>query len=282
VFDPPTMELVLREVARPALREADRTLMARCGAPLGLLLRALGPGHFDSVLAAAARADLEPIRAPLFEYLARHAVGNELKLGKLLADTDLSRARTILAILSRVNTDDARIALRRAEKNASAELRVEAAALRAQRSTHDLKDELGMLSADSDPRVRAAALRTMSRYKVKEAGPALVQRIHSGAFHKLPPDERRLALQTLYDLSPARAELVALELATKTSMITRDAFDETRIVGLELLAQVSADPGILKDVEKISKKWSNTEDVRAAATAAAAAIRTRSETTEAP
>ena len=164
------------------------------------MLAALGSEHFDAILGAAARAENEEIQKPLFGYLSTNAAGNEKKLGDLLSQSDLPRGRALLTILSRIDSDEAREALGAAEMSASPELRVEAVAMRAAASTEGLRDELAALSNDTDPHVRVAALRTMQRYKVKEAGPALVQTIQSAGFAKLPLEERRLALR-----DPARA-----------------------------------------------------------------------------
>jgi eukaryotic-like serine/threonine-protein kinase len=276
LLDNEALACVLREVGRPPVKDEDRLVTARFAGPLETLLSALGPEHFDAVLATAAHVEVEEVRPPLMKYLAHHARGNEEKLGALLTDAHLGRARAILAILARMDTDGARRALRKAEHNASAELRVEAVAVRAARSTGDLKDELTALSADADPAIRMAALRTMARHKLKEAGPALSQRVQSPAFHKLSAEERRLALETLHSLSPLRAETVALEIASRQSVITRSSHDETRLVAIELLGRVSSEPKLATELEQLAKKWTNAELVRAAATEAARETRARS------
>jgi hypothetical protein len=115
----------------------------------------------------------------------------------------------------------------------------------------------------------------MARHKVKEAGPALSQRIQSPTFQKLAPDERRLAFDTLHSLSPVRGEAVALEVAERSGMLSRGAQDETRLSALELLARVGSQPATAEALEGIARKWSNAEAVRKAAAEAAAAIRAR-------
>jgi serine/threonine protein kinase len=267
--------LMLREVSRPPVRPEDRVTIARFAGPLEVLLSDLGPEHFDAVLTSAAHADVEEVKPALMSYLARHALGHEEKLGALLGDAELGRARAILGILARVDSDAARRALKHAEQNASAELRVEAVAIRAARSAGDLRDELTALTADPDPQIRIAALRTMARHRVKEAGPALSQRIQSPAFHKLALDERRLALDTLHALSPARGEAVALEVAGRSSVLGRGAQDETRLCAIELLARVASEPATLEGLDEIANKWSNAETVRRSAAEAAAAVRAR-------
>jgi HEAT repeat protein len=178
-------------------------------------------------------------------------------------------------ILSRAGTEAAKNALKRAERSPLPELRVEAVAARASVSAEGLRDELARLSTDADPGVRMAALRTMARYKVKEAGPPLVQHIQSSAFHKLSREERQLALSTLYELSPSRAELLAIDLLTRAGMITREAVDDTRIIAVELLERTTTSREALDALEKAAAKWSNSSEVRAAAGRAIAAIRAR-------
>jgi hypothetical protein len=277
VFDVPTFAALLKHLVRPGQHATDPLSIERLARALETLLGELSAEHFETVLGAAARIEVDALKPPLFSYLERHATGNESRLGELLLDTDLLRARTILSILSRIDNDGARLALRKAERSPSPELRVEAVALRAAASAEGLRDELARLSTDADPAVRAAALRTMARYKVKEAGPPLVQHIHSAAFHKLPLDERRLALATLHELSPARAELVAVELIEKASLLGRESVDETRILAMELLERTATRRESLAVLDKTSGKWSNSTSVRAAASRAAAVIRTRLE-----
>jgi hypothetical protein len=274
LLDVEAVGTVLREASRP-VRDEERVAIAGFGAPLEALLSDLGPEHFDAVLSACVHTGVDEVKSALTTYLAKHAEGNEEKLGQLLGDADLGRARVMLAILARVDNDAARRALKNAEHSASAELRVEAVAIRAARSAGDLKDELTALLADPDPAIRAAALRTMAHYTVKEAGPALSKRIQSPAFHKLALDERRLALDTLQMLSPARGEAVALELASRAGIITRGAHDETRLLAIELLARVSSEPGTLEVLDELSEKWSNADAVRKAAAEAAQVIRAR-------
>jgi hypothetical protein len=110
---------------------------------------------------------------------------------------------------------------------------------------------------------------------VKEAGPPLVQHIQSGGFHKLPLEERQLALDTLWELSPSRAESLALDLCTKTGMITREAVDDTRILAISLLERHGRTAEVVEALESTAAKWGNSQTVRNAAAQAAAALRVR-------
>jgi hypothetical protein len=115
----------------------------------------------------------------------------------------------------------------------------------------------------------------MARYRVKEAGPALVQHIAHTNFHKLPVDERELALETLWELSPARAEALGLELLSKSGVLTREAVDDTRIAAITLLEKHSTRREVAEALASAATKWSNSQPVRQAASQAANAVRAR-------
>ncbi len=232
---------------------------------------------FDAALGAFTRARRSSTRRALGGYLRRHARGNEADLGATLAVADDAKARAIMRILADVATPAAAEALRAAEQNASPKLRVEAVALRAAASAEGLRDELAQLTRDPDGSVRRAALETMARHNVIQAGPLLAQLIQSSGFHKLPTDERELAIATLHTLSPTRAAAVLIEVASKNSVISRGAAVDTRIVAIESLGRFANDLETETALTKIEKKWSNPESVRAAAAAAAVQVRSRAQ-----
>jgi hypothetical protein len=275
LFDEATLGLVLKELARPVPEsESAKRSSARRRTWPRLIVEA-GPQAFDTVLGALARADVEPIRDALMRYLEMHAVGREEQIGALLGEADLTRGRAILGLLGRLGTEAAARALKAAESNAFPELRVEAVAVRAKTSPEGLRDELSRLLADRDPGVRMAVLRTMARYKVKEAGPTLVQLIGDAAFHKLPTEERQLALETLWELSPVRAESLVKDLAVKAGMLTRESVDDTRIMAIHLLERLSSSREVIVELDKAADKWTNSQAVRDVAAQAAAAMRRR-------
>jgi hypothetical protein len=120
-----------------------------------------------------------------------------------------------------------------------------------------------------------AALKTMQRHKVKEAGPPLVQYITGSAFNRIPVDERRLAFETLWALSPVRAEEVAMDLVAKVPLITRESVDDTRVVAVDMLEAHAATADAVTVLEKAADKWSNSQTVKTAAGQAATALRMR-------
>ena len=274
VFDAETMALVVKELTRK-VPDAERPRLARCAPYLAVLLEDVGPDAFDAVLAAMARAEVDDVRNALVRYLERHAIGKEESIGELLADADLARGRVILALLGRLKTEAAALALRQAETSPHAELRVEAVAMRAAANMEGLRDELGKLMTDPDQAVRMAALRTLVRYKVKEAGPPLALHIQSQAFHKLSVEERQLFFETLCELSPGRGEAVLKDLISKTGMFTREDVDDTRILAMNFLAKMSRSRDVLETLDQAAGKWGNSATVKAAAQQAAVQLRAR-------
>ena len=274
LLDAETVGVVLKELAR-AVPDREREAVARVAPLLSELLTYAGPEHFDAVLAALARTDLDPIRDALLRYLEPHVTGREPQIGALLKDADLTKGRAILGLLGRLGTEAAAKALRAAESSAFPELRVEAVAVRAQASSEGLKDELSRLLGDSDPAIRMAVLRTMARYKVKEAGPTLVQLIGDAQFHKLVHDERQLAFETLWELSPVRAESLAKDMAVKAGVFTRETVDDTRILAIHMLERLASNREVIQELEKAAGKWTNSQLVRDAAGHAAQALKRR-------
>ena len=274
ILDEPTLEAILKPLSRPLAGEQSGQ-QGIVAALLQEIMQDLGPEHFDTVLAAASRCEMEEVRQVFIAYLQRHAPGNEEGLGRMLPEVDPVRGRALLAILAGLNSDAAKEALKLVEQNPSAELRVAAVALRAAGGSEGLGMELGVLTRDDDPQVRLHALKTMAQYRVKEAGPALVQHIQSGFFNKLPVEERRQAFATLSQLSPTRAEGLALELAEKASVLSRESVDDTRVIAIELLEKHGKNDDVLYVLEKVANKWSNSGPVRAAAARAAGIVRTR-------
>ena len=268
---------VFEHLARPALREEDQRALAQASGPLGTLLGSCGPSHLEAALEAALMQDHLELRQQLLAYVERQAAGREEVLGTRLQEVSLDAGREILGVLDRLDTDAARAELRHAEHNPSPELRVEAVALRAAHDPGGLRDELARLAAEEDARVRCAALTTMARHRVKEAGPLLVQQIQDPGFHKRPLDERKLAFATLHSLSPARAEALAIDLCGKgaAKLGLARAEDESRVVAIQLLGERSRSPAALEVLDRVRDKWSNAEHVRAAAAAAATAMRAR-------
>lgn len=276
VFDREVLTELLREVTRAGTDPGHQRRVARCAGPLDAILSELDEDAFQIVLNAATNVSSVEMRRVLFRYLDAHREGHEAALGRALADADVAKARVIMDVLAKANTREARRALKEAERNPSAEVRVEAIMRRARGGTDGLRDELVALAEDDESAVRRAALTTIARHRVKDAGPALVQRIRGAAFHKLDVAEKRLALDTLRELSESRAVDLAIELCARKSVLRREAVDDTRIAAIEFLGEHGSGVSVEKALSAASSVWSNTEDVREAAEEALGHVRQRS------
>ncbi|MBK7579017.1 MAG: protein kinase [Myxococcales bacterium] len=274
VLDGETLAMMLKELTRK-VPDSEHPALVRCAPFLAVLLEDIDSRSFDIVLAALTRADVDEIRSALLRYLEKHAIGKEEAIGELLDDADLARGKVILGLLGRLKTEAAAAALRKAELSPYAELRVEAVAMRAAANMEGLRDELGKLMTDPDQAVRMAALRTLVRYKVKEAGPPLALHIQSAAFHRLTVEERQLFFETLCELSPARGEALLKDLVSKTGMFTREDVDDTRILAMNFLARMGRSRDVLEVLEQAAGKWGNSQAVKNAAQQAAAQLKSR-------
>jgi hypothetical protein len=91
-------------------------------------------------------------------------------------------------------------------------------------------------------------------------------RIKAAGFDKLPLDERRMALDTLAALAPARAEAVCVELLGDARMLTLEAHEETRALAAQTLGKVATTRDSLRALEVASNsRWKYSERVRSSA-----------------
>jgi hypothetical protein len=270
------------------VREAMRTPTAVPGVPapgpidLGLVVLGLtpvladiGPESVDAVLELIGSVGHADLRALLLEYVERVLPGNETRIVEGLLLTDIEMARKLMRRLASLRSQAAIDALRRLSMSSSPPHRCEAVALLAG-SPDELRDSLFALSESSEAEVRSAALRTLAHHRVGAAGPLLVKKIQESSFQALSIAERRDVLGALWTLHPARAEVIAIEVAQKHGIIPDAALDETRVVAIELLGGEGKSVEALEGVLSATKRrWWNGPPVRDAAMIAATAIAAR-------
>jgi hypothetical protein len=110
---------------------------------------------------------------------------------------------------------------------------------------------------------------------VVAAGPVLVRRIQSDAYHDLSVEERRRWLATVSALKPARGESLAIELLSKRRLLSTDATEQSRAVAADHLANTDSVEAIETLQTAAKQRWGTTTLVRDAATRALEVIEER-------
>ena len=232
------------------------------------------PASYDAARAAY-WAGPGALREALLPYLLEAGAGHEGALGKLVRDGDVAHALAALGRLAEIGTAPARAAIHEAFASAHVELRIAAVTHLPEAAAETVRAELTKLLEDPEPAVRLRVLSVIGELHAVAAGPLLVRRVHDGALGKLPVPERRLLLQTLAQLSPRRAEVIAVELLGETHLIPSHALDDTRVIAAEVLGAVGGPDALDALRQTARRRWLNTAAVRDAAAAAAQAVAAR-------
>jgi actin-like ATPase involved in cell morphogenesis len=231
------------------------------------------PGAYDAARAAY-WADAGPIQDALLPYLLE-AAGHEAALGKIVRDGKVEHALLAQKRLADLGTVPARAALHEAFASPHLEVRVAAVGHLPEASAETVRAELTRLLEDPEPAVRLRALSVVGGLHAVAAGPVLVRRIHSGAMETLPVAERRLVLETLAQLSPHRAEAVAIELLGASHLLPAQALDDTRVIAAEVLGTIGGPSALAALRQAAERRWRDTAAVREAAARAAEMVAAR-------
>jgi hypothetical protein len=139
-----------------------------------------------------------------------------------------------------------------------------------------LAQHLVKMLNSGDPKLRMAALNTMTRHEVRVAGPALVRFVEGDTFSTREREEQAKLLEALHTLSAARAERVCVDLLEKHGMLADEALDQVRVLAAETLGRYASGQDVIQPLDNASRlrPW-NTQVLRNAASAALAAVRTR-------
>jgi hypothetical protein len=267
-------EQTLRHVLGGALRAgSDGAAYAR---GLTAVLAYADGSHVRAVLDVLPSVPESELKEQMLAYLGRAGRGRELDLGSLFQEAPLELGLSLIRVLSRIGTVEARDAIALASSSRHAVVRIEALGHFEGASSERLRLELRALLEDTEPEVRVAALLAMQQHGIRVAGPFLVLRIRSPAFDKLPLEERRQALATVCTLAPSRAEAVCLELLKEGRVVTSDAHEETRQLAAEALGRIAVSAEALEELERAATaRWRNSERVRAEADRARERVRER-------
>ncbi len=259
-----------------AMVEVLLTALARVGtAELGHALDALM--HFGD----GDDADDIRIADALENYLVRVGPGHERTIAARLTKDRPGPARRILNVLVRLGTGTARELLDAISSGPDVVLRIEAMAARASGGPA-FAGELSALLEHARDDVRVAALRAISRHRLREVGPVLVRRIQDQGFHQLNEVERREMLNTLNALHPARAEALAMELVEQRGMLRGENLEQSRVLAARLLGTHSRNDAALEVLRAARKAWFGGSDaLKTALDDAARAIESRLSSPEA-
>ncbi len=262
---------VLRQTPSPDEKNSHARINAT-------LISALSVIAGDKVMDAVNLANRLPegdLRELALGYVERNIDGSQQTITDLLNDLDPSLAQRMLALVSKSLGGAAVDMLNPLLMSPNPALRCEATALLAQ-SPAELGKQLVRLLGSRDPHLRSAALTTMLRHEVKQAGPGLVGVIEEVGFAQRPGRDQRQMFDTLYALNPPRAEKLLTAIVKQHGMLADEALDRVRIIAAEALgAQAdSVNPlDALTDATKM-RPW-NTQALRSASDSALAAISDR-------
>jgi eukaryotic-like serine/threonine-protein kinase len=241
---------------------------------------------FDAVLQSLATKELptvlgtlrggvdEPLRSALLRYLERALPGREGEIGGAATGLEPDTAVQLLAMLARANTQAAKEVLATLAQSEDVNVRVEARVLGA--GPEHAHAEVNSMLDSGSALVRMAALRAIRSHALKGAFPTVSRHVKAPGFPELGSDERKELLRTLLTLSVDHGEIVALELLKKTGMFVSQSREGSRISAAEILGELSVSPMAVEALREVGKgRWGTSEETRAAANGAVAAIGAR-------
>jgi serine/threonine protein kinase len=211
-------------------------------------------------------------------YVEAHGRGREGDILALLDSLRPELAQRMLAAVVADRSKDHDELLRPLLSSANPALRCEAMALLA-RSPDELGKQLVRMLQSGDARQRSAALTTMVRYRVRQAGPGLVAVIEDEASRLFTDAELHHMFETLYALNPPRAESLLTAIVSAHGLMSDEALDRKRAVAADALGRHADSENPIEALQNAARlrPW-NTQVVRTAAGAAVESIRSRLQT----
>jgi serine/threonine protein kinase len=271
LFGAETLELALK---RLQTEPGDVPLFAP-------VMAKLWAAELPAVLAALPSAPPGALRDLLNRFVERVLPGHELEIAASLAGLDPELACSLVGVLGKAGTPDARRALAQLAGSDDITVRIEAKVVLAS-SADQIHGELMLLLENGSALVRMAAQRAIARHSLKQAWSAIARQVRAPNFHELGADERRVLLRTLVSLSPDRGEPLALELVKKGGVFTSEDRETSRVLAAEALGALSRSQATAFALREVAQtRWGTSDETRAAAAAAAKQIAAR-EGTHAP
>jgi len=265
LFGAETFELMLRRVqAEPHRAPAFEKV-----------LEALGERELPTVLAALRTEMPPPVVDALLRYVARVMRGHEAEVAAAAAGVDANVASGLLALFARDGSPAARQALTTFAQSENPAVRIEAKVLLTG-SAEAVAGDLGTMLESQSAIARMAALKAGMRYGVKGLWPIVARHVRAPNLHELGSDERADLMQALVVLSPERGEPIAIELAKKAGVFSSGEKEASRLAAIEALGACSRSQVAVTALREIAgARWGTSDEVRAAATAAADRIAQR-------
>lgn len=221
-----------------------------------------------------------PVRQALVPYLLAHVQGLEDVVGGALEAAEGPAAVDAVKLLASSDTERAGELLRRTLDHPDEAVRREAAERLGKRVAAGARGSLGdeiseMITADK-PRLRIQGLELAKVCQSNKVASELARRASSESFDQLPASERRRVLETLADISPPRAEKVAIELVRRHGFFADEAHTTTRILAMGVLAEVGSRREAVEALEEARRLrlW-NPREVRDCAEASVQKLRQR-------
>jgi serine/threonine protein kinase len=262
MFGGETLELVLKR-----LREDASSLEAFVG-----VLQSLGPNELATVLSNIREVTHPQLRAVLASFIERFMSGREAEIAQAMPGSDPDTVATLITMLGRAATPGARQALGQLAQSEDVNVRVEASVLTAPSAEH-AQQQLGAMLDNASALVRMAAMRTLTRYQMRNTWPTVARIINGKNFNELGNDERRELLRCAILLSPERGEPLALDLAKKGGVLVSENREATRTLAAELLGELSRSRQTGAALHELANsRWGLSEETRTAAANAAKRI----------
>lgn len=249
-----------------------RELVAALGRALDLLAS-------DAVFSLACEcldsAKSDTLKGVLVPYIKRWAAGQEGTLATLLSRAGPSLGTFIIELFVEMKTREATAGLEHALSNPNIEVKLAGLAAMGENIGDRGRDDVSAMVDAPDATTRMTALDLVASLNVVVAGPFLVRRAQSEAFHDLGIDERRKMLKTVCTLKAGRGEALAVEILSKRRLLSSDASEQSRAIAAEVLAEFDS-PETIEALQAAAKqRWGTSAIVRDAASKALATIELR-------
>ena len=262
MFGGETLELVLKR-----LRIDPGPLEAFVG-----VLGSLGPNELGTVLSNLRETTHPQLRTVLASFVERYMGGREAEVAAAVPGSDPETVATFIQMLGRAGTIGSKQALAQLANSEDVNVRTEARVLVAPSAEHATQ-ELSALLDNTSALVRMAALRTATRYMLRNVFVTVARIINGKSFNDLGNDERRELLRTAIVLAPERGEPLALDIAKKGGVLVSENREATRALAAELLGELSRSRQTGAALHELANsRWGLSEETRMAAAAAAKRI----------